>query len=100
MSDIEIIINIPKDVYYDVLQYVELNVNTEFENLMINAIKNGNPLPKEHGKLITEPTEEEITETIGGKNDFADCIREAVKTVFANATPIIEADKAESEEDK
>lgn len=57
------------------------------------GIRNGTPLPKGHGKLITEPTEEEIAETIGGKNDFADCIREAVKTVFANATPIIEADK-------
>lgn len=92
MSDIELAIKIPEDVYYDVLQYVELNVNTEFENLMITAIKNGTPLTKEHGKLITEPTEKEITETIGGKNDFADCIREAVKTVFANATPIIEKD--------
>ena len=62
------------------------------------AIKNGTPLPKGHGRLISEPTEEEIAKTIGGKNDFADCIREAVKTVFANVQTIIDADKAESED--
>lgn len=64
---------------------------------MAKAIRKGTVIPKGHGKLITEPTEEEIAETIGGKNDFADCIREAVKTVFANATPIIEADKENKE---
>ena len=64
---------------------------------ILDGIVNGIPLPKGHGRLITEPTEEEIAETIGGKNDFADCIREAVKTVFTNALTIIEADKAASE---
>ena len=62
---------------------------------VLYAIMNGTPLPKEHGRLIAEPTEKEIAKTIGGKNDFADCIREAVKTVFANAPTIIEADKGE-----
>lgn len=48
----QIIIDIPKDDYYDILQYAELKVNTEFENLMIVAIKKGTPLPKGHGDLI------------------------------------------------
>lgn len=56
------------------------------------AIRNGIPLPKGHGKLIAEPTEDDIAETIGGQNDFAECIRDAVKAVFDNATAIIEAD--------
>ena len=43
--------------------------------------------------MIAEPTKEEITKTIGGNNDFAECIRDAVKTVFENAQTIIEADK-------
>ena len=64
---------------------------------VLDKMMNGTPLPKGHGKLITEPTAEEIEETIGGKNDFAECIRDAVKTVFDNAPTIIEAD-TESEE--
>lgn len=50
------------------------------------------PLPKGHRRLIAEPTEEDIAETIGGNNDFADCIRESVKAVFDNAPTIIEAE--------
>ena len=66
---------------------------------IVTRIANGTPLPKGHGRLIAEPTEEKIAKTIGGKNDFADCIRESVKTVFANEPTIIEADKLiESEE--
>lgn len=65
---------------------------------MAKAIRKGIPFPKGHRKLIAEPTEEDIAKTVGGKNDFADCIRETVKTVFANAPTIIEADTAESEE--
>lgn len=61
-------------------------------------IRNGGvKLPKGHGRLITEPAEEEIAETIGGNNDFAECIRDAVKAVFDNAKTIIPADK-ESED--
>lgn len=57
----------------------------------------GTPLPKGHGRLISEPTEEDIAKTIGGQNDFAEYIREAVKAVFDNAPTIIESDTAESE---
>lgn len=58
---------------------------------VINAIKNGTPLPKVHGRLIEQPTDAAIAETIGGQNDFADCIREAVATVFENSETIVEA---------
>lgn len=64
---------------------------------MYKAIKNGTELPKGHNKLIAEPAEEEIAKTIGGDNEFADCIREAVKAVFNNANAVIEADKGEPE---
>ena len=90
----KIVIDIP-DRIYKINQNRTLNITDD--EILEKALRNGTPLPKGHGKLITEPTEEEIAETIGGRNDFADCIREAVKTVFANATPIIEADKPESE---
>ena len=39
-------------------------------------------LPKGHERLICSPTMEEIEKTIGGKNEFADCIRESVKAVL------------------
>ena len=55
-------------------------------------IANGTPLPKGHGRLIEQPTDADIAETIGGQNDFADCIREAVATVFENVKTVIEAD--------
>ncbi len=60
---------------------------------MLEAIRNGTPLPKGHSRLIAEPTEEDIAKTIGGQSDFADCIRDSVKAVYNNAPTIIEADK-------
>ena len=57
------------------------------------AVESGTVLPKGHGKIIAEPTEEDITKTVGGQNDFAECIKDAVKAVFDNAPTIIEADK-------
>lgn len=56
------------------------------------AILNGIPLPKNHGRIIAELTEEDIAKTVGGQNDFAECIRDAVRTTFANAPTIIEAE--------
>jgi hypothetical protein len=53
-AGMQIVIDITEDDYYDILQYAELKVNTEFENLMIVAIKNGVTLPKGHGRLIIE----------------------------------------------
>lgn len=94
MADIELVIKINED---DVHRIVSGFTNEDDAVLFANLLNNGTLLPKGHRKLITEPTEEEIAKTIGGKNDFADCIREAVKIVFTNAPTIIEAD-TESEE--
>ena len=73
---------------------VEMGIGSSVDRVICS----GTPLPKCHGKLIVEPTEEEIAETIGGKNDFAECIRDAVKAVFDNAPTIIEADKDDDKE--
>lgn len=66
-----------------------------YQASIADAIVNGTPLPKGHGRLIEEPTETDISNTIGGNNDFAECIRDSVKAVFDNATTVIEADKSE-----
>ncbi len=80
MSYVELVIKIPEDEYDEILYPRKY-------------IRHGVLLPKGHGKLITEPTEEEIAETIDGNNVFAECIREAVKAVFDNAKTIIPADE-------
>lgn len=102
---VEVVIRIPKNIYEDLFNkelqdwFIESEVN--FYGLKIGkAIQNGTVLPKGHGRLKAEPTEEDIAKTIGGQNDFADCIREAVKTVFANASTIIEADTESTESEK
>ena len=76
----------------DYLAIVTLAFGEIIKNV-INAIQNGTPLPKGHGRLIAEPTETDISNTVGGDNDFAECIRDSVKAVFDNAKTIIEADK-------
>ena len=102
----EIVIKIPEECYkqiqkhifsiaYDAIKTKEEKKQVEEKFNVVLAIKNGTPLPKGHGRLIEEPTEEIINKTIGGKNDFADCIRDSVTTVFYNAPTIIEADRSE-----
>lgn len=87
----QIVINIPEDDYHGILQYPELKANTEFENLMIVAIKNGTPLPKGHGRLIDI-------------NDLANLYNENDRLWWSNAmdeinegavSTIIEADNSE-----
>lgn len=93
----QIVIDIDDDMYKSIVNNDAYVLGDADWILLENAIANGTPLPKGHGRLIAEPTEEKIAKTIGGKNDFADCIREAVKTVFENAPTIIEADKEHKE---
>lgn len=79
----------------DLFEALESNkMTSEALDMAIKIVK---ILPKGHRRLIAEPTEEDIEKTIGGKNDFAECIREAVKTVFNNASTIIPADKEREE---
>lgn len=92
----QIVINISEQIK------ATLNDENQWTALLMAELKdiinNGTPLPKGHGKLIVEPTEEDITKTIGGQNDFAECIRDSVRAVFDNADAIIEADKGDSME--
>lgn len=88
MANVELVIRIPEEDYERCKKKYQMRIY-----VMGDTIANGTVLPKGHERLIAEPTEEDIAETIGGKNDFAECIREAVKTVFDNAKTIVEADK-------
>lgn len=92
----QIVIDIPEDNYYDALQYVELPVNTEFENLMISAIKNGTPLPKGHGRLIevSKDLECELW-TYTRYTGIDEAPYEDATNALELAPTIIEADRAE-----
>lgn len=101
MADIELIVKIPEESY-NILKngyFICPGVRSGKTILQqfCRAIYNGTPLPKGHRKLIVEPTDDDIAETIGGQNDFAECIREAVRAVFDNATAIVEADTESAE---
>lgn len=87
----DLVIKISEEDYERLKEYKKAPFNS-LTSRVYEAIANGTPLPKGHGKLIAEPTEDDIAEAIGGQNDFAECIRDAVKAVFDNATAIIEAD--------
>lgn len=85
----KLVIDIDERYYEIVKREVEAK---RWDFIPCTLIANGTPLPKRHGRLIAEPTEEEIAKTVGGQNDFAECIRDSVKAVFDNAQTIIEAD--------
>ena len=90
----------PKTGHWDeVLQYAELKVNTEFENLMIVAIKKGTPLPKGHGRLIDADDAKREWQNV------LDCEVEhpryqcTIRDVLEDAPTIIGADTEESNTD-
>ena len=91
MADIELVIKIPE-------HYYENNIKKDLPMYLTeeNIVK---ILPKGHGRLVIEPTDEDIAKTIGGQNDFAECIRESVKAVFDNAPTIIPADKDDKDKE-
>jgi hypothetical protein len=94
----QIVIEIPKTLK-EIADEEDIKTFSHFiwSAIIMDAIKNGTPIPKGHGKIIAEPTEEDIAKTVGGQNDFAECIKDAVKAVFDNAPTIIEADRSEEE---
>ncbi len=49
MADIELVIKIPEDMYKNALNDLLCGSET-----LVNAIKNGTPLPKGHGRIYTE----------------------------------------------
>ncbi len=96
METVDVLVRIPKedfDFIKDEFADGDMPDEKDLKEITYFAIAKGKVLPKGHGRLKAEPTEEDIAKTIGGQNDFAECIREAVKAVFDNAPTIIEADK-------
>lgn len=91
MADIELVIKISEETY-------EYWKNHSYEYVLAEAIKNGTPLPKGHGKIV------DIDKLINSKCNECGHIRGVSCTIpcyvvrrMLDATTIIEADKAEIE---
>lgn len=95
MPDVEIVLKMPEERYNGIKE----NKYNLFNGCIFQMIRNATLLPKGHARLIAEPTEEEIKETVGGLNDFAEYGRDCVKAVLDNAPTIIEADKEKKDAD-
>lgn len=79
MADIELMIKIPEEIYNRILE--RNRIHTFDNEAVCDAIKNGTPLPKGHGRLID--VSEYFKKEFGDAREFLD-----------KATTIIEADKA------
>ena len=96
MSDIELVIKIPEEDFERCKKRFQMRIN-----IMGDAIANGTPLPKGHGRIVDigkidedkiERNNPVIYLTVNGE------YIEAVSLDYLNGLPtIIEADKAESE---
>ncbi len=87
MADIELVIKIPEMVYDSILEE-----HDGWNNLVCTAIRNGSPLPKGHGRLVDL---EQMCEDYWDGN-YMEINFENLKSIKT----IIEANKAESEEEQ
>ena len=95
MSDIELVVKIPDVIYEGVKMDRVLDTSIE---IVLDAIKNGTPLPKGHGKLVDVNEVEEYLNDIQleldgwGETDSAIEIAKAKLGLDYSIDPIIEAE--------
>lgn len=94
MADIELVIKISEDSYKATCNGYMLSSDVED---VVNAIKNGTPLPKGHGRLIDEKEVKKMIEEAKVNSEHSKTFAE---NIIKFAPTIIEADKAESEDNK
>lgn len=94
MADIELVIKIPEEMYKwvnDVNKFFDDYGTSDF----IDLVKNGTPLPKGHGKMI----DADVLCDYFWDNRSKLYTHKDLQIVIDNAPTIIEADKAESEDE-
>lgn len=97
MTDIELVIKIPEEVYEHILKTKSIPdmLGIDIVNT-INAVKIGTPLPKGHGDLIDRNALEYEIASIEGYSELDyECVE---KEDIEQAPVIIEADEAETDE--
>lgn len=87
MADIELVIKIPEELYNECKRLGDKR-DTLFE-----AIRNGTPLPKGHGRLLDEKEILNTNANDGGWYDLVD-----MPEYIAGVPAIIEADNKENKE--
>ena len=100
MVDIELVIKIPEEIRLALINNIQLSIDQQSicDSYIKQAIINGTPLPKGHGRLkdIGKCNRKLFYQQCGGANSLI-----TVKTAFdmlLSLPTIIEANKAESEE--
>lgn len=98
MSDVELVIRIPERIYYGVEKGITVN-GSKASQILIDAVANGVPPPKGHGRLKdTDAICKDIISALGIRDEnYLLEAEEAVYKRIKNAPTIIEADM-ESEE--
>ena len=98
MADIELVIKMDEDIAQGIIDGKNdkpMNIVRAFQATIADAIKNGTPLPKGHGRLIDADAIifREIDEIGGEYNPYLGCSQEQIDA----APTIIEADKGDKE---
>lgn len=88
----QIVIDIPNRIY-KIVQNRTLNITDD--EILENALKNGTPLPKGHGRLIDADSMKTMKNIQSANFNAVELIRLWID----NQPTIIETDKAESEEE-
>jgi hypothetical protein len=94
MADIELVIKLDKDIAQGIIDGENdepRNIVRSFQATIADAIKNGTPLPKGHGRLIDA---DKLNREIYVIDSYSE---EPVRQQISDAPTIIEADKAETE---
>lgn len=92
MADIELVIKIPEDEYRWIMKSdVTVFADAVSKECMLNAIKNGTPLPKDHGKLVDV---KQVIMALVYHHFLKDDVTCGDVTKILNMATIIEADKA------
>jgi len=97
MADIELVIKIDKDIAQGIIDGendVPRNIVRAFQATIADAIKNGAPLPKGHGRLIDADRLRSMYSI--NRANFNTVV--GIQKWIDDAPTIIEADKTESEE--
>ena len=85
MSDIELVIKIPENIWMAIQNEEYCGI---LDNQIYNAIKNGTPLPKGHGRILDEKDILDTKNNDGGWYDLVD-----MPEYIAGVKAIIKADK-------
>ena len=90
MNDIEVVIKIPERIHYGIEKGITVN-GSKASQILIDAVKNGIPLPKGHGRLIDADAIKKHYPIM--ENDFGMVFNEHLHKELDNEPTIIKADK-------